>query len=170
MYTIPAQPPLLLGAALSPETAALHGCWADGLLTTAHTPDEVAPIIRAFRGNGGRDKPVYFKFQLSYARQKTAALEGAYDQWRNNILPADILGSLHYVEDFDKAGEHISRQDIEQNLVISNDLLVFENKLRDFRAVGCDHIILHNVNREQREFIEDFGKYIIPKMGFSDKP
>jgi len=168
LYTIPAQPPLLLGAALSPETAALHGCWADGLLTTAHTADQVAPIIHAFRSNGGRDKPIYFKFQLSYARQKAAALEGAYDQWRNNILPADILGSLHYVEDFDKAGERISRQDVERSLIISSDPTVFENKIREFKAAGCDHIILHNVNREQREFIEDFGRYIIPKPGLSD--
>jgi probable non-F420 flavinoid oxidoreductase len=169
LYTLPAEPPLLLGAALSAETASLHGCWADGLLTTAHTADEAAKIIKAFRNNGGAGKPVYFKFQLSYARQKTDALEGAYDQWRNNLLPPDVLGSLRYVEDFDKAGERISRQDIERSLVVSDDLSVFEKKIRDFQAAGCDHIILHNVNRLQREFIDDFGAYVLGRFNTADR-
>lgn len=158
LYTLPKTPPALLGAALSAETAALHGTWADGLLITASDPAAAGKLIQAFRENGGAGKPVYFKFQLSYARDLTVAQEGAYEQWRNNILPQHLLASLQHVSDFDTAGEDVTREEVNQRLPISDDPLFFKTKIQAFQEAGCDHIILHNVNRRQEDFIEDFGK------------
>jgi coenzyme F420-dependent glucose-6-phosphate dehydrogenase len=161
LYTLPGTPPQLFGAALSPETAALHGAWADGLLTTGHDARAVARVIQAFRDNGGADKPIYFKFQMSYARDRVLAQEGAYDQWRNNVLPPEMLATLQYVSHFDVAGRAVTRDDLQQRLPISDDPAFFQARIREFQDVGCDHIILHNVNRHQEEFIEDFGRVVL---------
>ena len=161
LYTLPSAPPQLLGAALSPETAALHGSWADGLLTTGHTPAAVAKVIQAFRENGGAGKPIYLKFQLSYARDKALAEEGAYDQWRNNVLPPEMLATLQYVSDFDVAGQAVTREDLHRRLPISDDPAFFQARIREYQDAGCDHIVLHNVNRYQEEFIEDFGRMVL---------
>jgi coenzyme F420-dependent glucose-6-phosphate dehydrogenase len=161
LYTLPATPPLLLGAALSAETAALHAGWADGLLTTGPNPSAVAGVIRAFRENGGEGKPIYLKFQLSYARDKAVAEAEAYDQWRNNVLPGEMLATLRYVSDFDIAGQAVTYEELRRQLPISNDPAFFHARIREYQEAGCDHIILHNVNRRQEEFIEDFGRVVL---------
>jgi len=164
LYTRPAYPPMMLGAALTPETAALHGTWADGLLTTGHEPAAVARIIEAFNENGGAGKPVYFKLQLSYARHRMLAEEGAFDQWRNNVLPAQTLASLRSVADFDRAGRNVTLNDVKRSVPVSDDPAFFTKVVQEYRQIGCDHIILHNVNRLQQEFIEDFGAHVLPAL------
>jgi probable non-F420 flavinoid oxidoreductase len=161
LYTLPATPPMLLGAALSAETAALHGAWADGLLTTGQDPATIASIIRAFRENGGAGKPIYFKYQLSYARDKTSALEGAYDQWRNNLLPPHLLASLQDVSSFDRQGQSVTRKEVSKRLAVSDDPGFFKQRIKEYQELGCDHLILHNVNRLQEDFIADFGREIL---------
>lgn len=158
LYTLPTTPPALLGAALSVETAALHGAWADGLLTTAHDPETASKIVRAFRENGGEGKPIYLKLQLSYARDLTLAQEGAYEQWRNNVLPRELLATLQHVTDFDALGADVTRQEVYERLPIFNDPAFFQPLIASFQNAGCDHIIVHNVNRDQADFITDFGK------------
>src|SRR5690606_32352295 len=58
LYTRPAQGPPIFGAALSEETAAWMGGWADGLITTGAPRDALASLIGAFRDGGGEGKPV----------------------------------------------------------------------------------------------------------------
>jgi len=49
LYTLPSHLPALFCAALSLETAAWTGSWADGLLTTAGSEDEVLRKKRRLR-------------------------------------------------------------------------------------------------------------------------
>jgi coenzyme F420-dependent glucose-6-phosphate dehydrogenase len=56
LYSMPETPPLLLGAAVTPETAELIGSWADGLLTVSAPSEVLANVVRAFRAGGGEGK------------------------------------------------------------------------------------------------------------------
>ena len=47
------EPPRLIGAAVSPETARWVGGWADGLITVGHDVKTVAGVIEAFRTTAG---------------------------------------------------------------------------------------------------------------------
>src|SRR5947209_1838720 len=49
LYTRPAAPPPLFGAATTPETAEWVGSWADGLLTVSAGPDALRKVVDAFR-------------------------------------------------------------------------------------------------------------------------
>jgi alkanesulfonate monooxygenase SsuD/methylene tetrahydromethanopterin reductase-like flavin-dependent oxidoreductase (luciferase family) len=91
LYTLPVQKPLLIGAALSEETAAWMGGWADGLITVSKPLPELEKVLAAFKANGGAGKPVYLKVQLSYATNEEKALKGGWDQWRTNVLSHDLL-------------------------------------------------------------------------------
>ena len=59
LHTRPAEPPLLVGAALTPATAAWVGGWADGLITVAMPEDELAEVVNAFRRGGGEGWPTW---------------------------------------------------------------------------------------------------------------
>lgn len=164
LYTRPKKAPPLLGAALSVETAGWMGSWTDGLVTINSEREELAKVVEAYRRGGGRGKPLYLKVQFSYAADGAAALEGAYDQWRTNVLPAELAADLWKVSQYDAVGEFVRREDVGKKVLISADLDEHIQCLREYKAMGFEHLILHNVNREQESFIRDFGRAVLPAL------
>jgi probable non-F420 flavinoid oxidoreductase len=162
LYTLPQTVPLLIGAAVSKETAGWMGSWADGLITVSRPVDELRKVIDAFRNGGGEGKPMYLKVQLSYDESEEKALEGAYDQWRTNILPAEILDDLWLPKQFDAAAHFVRKEDLLQHVNVSADLGRHVEWIRNYAEMGFERIILHNVNREQERFVRDFAKSVLP--------
>jgi coenzyme F420-dependent glucose-6-phosphate dehydrogenase len=162
LYTRPLNSPLLLCAAVSKETAAWAGTWADGLLTVQKPYGELKEVVDAFQQNGGMGKPMYLKVQLSYAKTDEQALAGAYDQWKTNIFQGSLLGDLPTTGHFDEVSALVKPQDLHQCVRISSDVGKHIAWLREDVRLGFQKIILHNVNRDQETFIEDFGKEILP--------
>jgi coenzyme F420-dependent glucose-6-phosphate dehydrogenase len=158
LYTRPAQQPVLLCAAISEQTAAWAGDWADGLLTTAGDVNDIRKKIKLFRQNGGNGKPVYLQFAFSYDRNNKDASEGAYDQWRSNILPLEQLADYSSVKQFDEAAETTTREEVKNVIPVYSDMRVLRNQLNEYQQLDIDRLILHNVNRAQEVFIEDYGQ------------
>jgi probable non-F420 flavinoid oxidoreductase len=164
LYTLPRKMPLLIGAAVTAETAEWVGGWADGLITVHKPIDELRKVVQAFRQGGGEYKPMYLKVQLSYASNEKDALDGAYDQWRSNILPSNLLGDLTTVSDFDAIGQFIRPDDLHGSVNISADPDRHADLIKEYIDLGFERIILHNVNRDQETFIRDFGEKVLPKF------
>jgi coenzyme F420-dependent glucose-6-phosphate dehydrogenase len=162
LYTLPEKLPLLSGAAVTKETAGWMGSWADALITVSRPFRELKEVVDAFRNNGGAGKPVHLKVQLSYARKEKDALQGAYQQWRTNVLPDHLLTDLPGVADFEAAAAAVSEQDVARMVNISADIEKHAALIRQYASLGFDRIYLHNVNREQQNFIKDFGKRLLP--------
>jgi probable non-F420 flavinoid oxidoreductase len=164
LYSLPETLPLLYGAAVTEETAAWMGSWADGL-TTVHKPlNELENTVKAFRSGGGVGKPMILKVQLSYARSEEEAISGAYDQWRTNIFSGTVLGDLERVEQFDALGEFVTMDKLKEMVNISSDINVHIDLIQSYINLGFDKIILHNVNREQDCFISDFAEKVLPRF------
>jgi coenzyme F420-dependent glucose-6-phosphate dehydrogenase len=158
LYTRPSVLPLLFGAAISEETCRWVGQWADGLITTAESDIELTKNkIAAFQNNGGQGKPVYLQYGFSYARSGRDALEGAWDQWRSNILPRQKLASFQRVEDFDKAGITTTKEEVAKAIPILTSMGQLGIRIEELKNLNPDRIILHNINRLQEEFISDYG-------------
>lgn len=164
LYTLPQTPPLLLGAAVSKETAGWLGGWADGMITISKPFNELKEVVDAFRNNGGAGKPVYLKAQISYARNEDDAYQGAFDQWKTNIFKETILGDLPSVAHFDALAKHVKPEDVAEMVRISSKPEQHIEWIKQDLELDFDQIIVHNVNREQEEFIEDFGSSVLPKL------
>lgn len=158
LYTLPSILPLVIGAAVTKETAQWMGTWADGLITVDQPFPQLKEVVDAFRNNGGKDKPVYLKMQLSYAPSEQEALRGAYDQWRTNIFQSTVLGDLWLVKHFDALGDFVQEDEIKKMVRISADLDQHIEWINEVAQLGFERIILHNVNREQELFIQHFRK------------
>ena len=165
LYTRPDSPPPLVGAALSEETAAWLGEWADGMITVA-TPDHEADRgrVEAFR-EVAPEKPVYLKAQLSYAEDDDAALEGAYDQWRTNCIPGVVTQELRTPADYDELGDEIDREAVAENVRVSADLDDHVAWIEADLDLDVDRVFLHNVNTNQERFVEDFGDDVLTAFG-----
>ena len=164
LYTLPKVFPLIIGAAVSKKTAGWLGSWADGLITVSKSPAELKEVVDAFRNGGGEGKPMYLKVQLSYDVSDEKALEGAWDQWRTNVLPPEILDDLWTVKQFDVTGEYVTKEEMRRFVNVSSDVNKHIEWIRSYIDLGFEKIILHNVNREQEKFIRDFGLKVLPRL------
>jgi probable non-F420 flavinoid oxidoreductase len=164
LWTRPDEPPRLIGAAVSVETARWVGGWADGLITVNQAHDHLRRMIAAFREGGGEGKPLYLQVHLSYAREDAAALEIAYEQWRSNVFAPPVPWDLELPEHFDEAARYVRREDMHDGVLISSDPRRFVGWLGEFAELGFDGIYLHHVGVEQREFIDTFGEHVLPAL------
>jgi coenzyme F420-dependent glucose-6-phosphate dehydrogenase len=164
LYTRPATPPRIMGAALTPATAEWVGGWADGLITVSHPYEKLRQVVEAFRRGGGEHKPMYLKVQLSYAADADQALQGAYDQWRTNIFASPLLSDLRLPQQFDAAADFVKTEDMYEYVRISADPQQHLEWLQKDIDLGFETISLHNVNREQQAFIDTFGKQVLPAL------
>lgn len=164
LYTRPENTPQMIGAAITAETAEWIAGWADGLITVAKPPDELNKIIRAFHHRGGKGKPVYIKLEVSYDRDEEKALKGAYDQWKANIFGSNILTNLRTPEQFNDVSELTKPEIMYDTVNIFTDINEYVELLDEYIQLGVDHIYIHNVNRNQEQFIKDFGEKVLPHL------
>jgi coenzyme F420-dependent glucose-6-phosphate dehydrogenase len=156
--------PSLVAAAVTEETAAWLGSWADGLPTSGHDPENLAKVVAAFRRGGGTDKPVYLKVGLSWADSATEALRQAHEQWRFNALGGDVSWELARPEDFERASRFVRPEDMHESLFISHEPTAHVERLKALSDLGFQTIVLHNVGRNQTEFIDTFAHRVLPHL------
>ena len=164
LYTLPKSPPLLLGAAVSEATAEFVGGWADGLLTVSGKPEQVRKTVEAFRSGGGEGKPLYMQVGLNWAPTEAEAVQGAYEQWRTNVLGGEVNWELRSPADFDTATRFVRPEDMAQSLLISSDPSQHAAWLNDFIELGFEELQLHQVGRNQHTFIDAFGAKVLPQL------
>lgn len=163
LWTLPDQPVPLFGAAVTPETAAEVGAWADGLLTVGGTPDQVAAVVDAFREAGGAGKPVHIQHALSWDQTEAAALSQARDQWAPVLAGGEVNWDLRRPADFDRLGALVSDDHLRMALAISADPGWHAARIAALAEIG-DVVHLHCVGRNQRAFLEVFGRAVLPDL------
>jgi coenzyme F420-dependent glucose-6-phosphate dehydrogenase len=161
LFTRPSLMPKLMATALTEETAHWAGSWADGLLMGYLPVEEMKKNMIAFKEGGGEGKPLHVQIAFSYARDKEDALKGAYEQWRPMMVGHHDLECFNRPEQFDDATKNISYEELNKSILITSDLNKCNEKIEECKQLGFENIILHNVNRLQKEFIEDFGKRVL---------
>lgn len=101
---------------------------------------------------------------LSYARHEAVARQGAYEQWRTNIFPSEVLAELWTPEQFEAIARYVRPEDLDASVRISADPQRHLAWLQQDLALGVSQITLHNVNREQEAFIDVFGARVLPAL------
>ena len=161
LYSRPASRLPLLGAAVTPATAAFVGTWADGLLTTSGGDiADTRRAITAFREAAGNSKPVYVQHALSWAETEEDALGQALDQWAPVAAGGEVNWDPRRPADFDLVGKMVRPADLANCVKISSDVSRHLDWIAELIDLGVDHVYLHNVGRNQRAFIERFGPQI----------
>ncbi|KAA2237805.1 TIGR03885 family FMN-dependent LLM class oxidoreductase [Salinarimonas soli] len=165
LYTRPERPLLLVGAAVSVDTARWVGGWADGLITVAGGPVEsLRRVVDAFREGGGEGKPVLAQLKLAWGPDEAAIREDAFRQWRTNLFEGDVLWEIRTPKQFEQAAAFVRPEDLDRSVRVSSDLGRHAAWIGEYLAVGIDELSLHNVATNQRAFIEAFGERVLPQV------
>ena len=164
LWTLPPEPPPLIGPAITEATARWVAEWADGLVTVNQPRETLQRMISAFRENGGEGKRLAVQVHLSWADDDATALEIAHDQWRTNVFPPPLCWDLATVEQFDIAARHVRPEDVTQTVVVSSDLGRHVQVLHELDELGFEEIYLHHVGQDLRPFIDAFGERVLPQL------
>ena len=167
LYSRPATPLPLLGAAVTEATAEAVGAWADGPLTVSATPARMRNMIEAFHRGGGAGKRLVAQVGLNWAPTEAEALGGAHGQWRTNVLGGEVNWQLRTPEEFDTATRFLRPEGMRESVWISADLGWHAARIAE---LGVDEIQRHQVGRNQRAFVEAFGARVLPALRAGPAP
>ncbi len=163
LFTKPKTSIPLLGAAISTKTANLISLWTDGMITISKPVDQLKETIDAYKQNNPTGL-IAVKVQISYDPSYEKALESTWQQWKNNIFSSSVLTNLSTAAQFDEIGKIVKKEDMIDHVIIGNKPQIFLDLIQEYKSLGVAKIFFHNVNVNQQQFIQFFGKEIISNI------
>lgn len=164
VWSRPDVPPRLVGAAVTPETAARAASWADGLITVVGAPDEMRRVIGAYRDAGGQG-PCVVQIHLSWAPTDEEAVAIALEQWRHGpaVRPPETW-DIADPEEFDRRAADVDEAAIRGALLVEHDAARLADRIAEIVGAGFDGAYLHHVGREQAPFLTMAGTELLPAL------
>jgi len=169
LWTMPEQRPEILIATAGPVTAKRAGRTVDGLITVGAPLEKISGLFQRFddgRREAGKDvgsAPKVLQLHLSWAETDEQALANAMHEWPNGGMKFP-KGDIRSPLEFEQMAKMVRPEDFEGRMVISADPDVHRASIQRFADLGFDRIYLHNVGRNQREWIDVFSRDVLPKI------
>ena len=169
LWTMPEQAPEILVATAGPITARRAGRTVDGLITVGAPLEKISGLFDRFDAGArevGRDPaemPKVLQLHLSWAPSDEQAMSNAMVEWPNGGMKFP-KGDIRSPFDFEQMAKLVRPEDFQGRMVISSDPDVHRANIQQFADLGFDRIYLHNVGRNQREWIDVFGADVIPAL------
>jgi G6PDH family F420-dependent oxidoreductase len=169
IWTMPDEPPPIYIATAGPVTAEKTGKFCDGIITVGAPEGKIESVFERFaKGamSAGKDPgamPKILQLHLSWAPSDEEAMHNALVEWPNGGMKfpkADIRSPL----DFEQMAKIVRPEDFKGRMLISSDPDAHCREIQKFIDLGFDRVYLHNVGRNQVEWIEVFGKQVLPKL------
>jgi coenzyme F420-dependent glucose-6-phosphate dehydrogenase len=169
LWTMPAVAPEILIATAGPVTAKRAGKNADGLITVAAPLEKIGGLFGKFAEGAreaGKDPATMarvLQLHLSWAPTTEEAMRNALVEWPNGAMrfPKSDIRSPFELEQIAKL---VRPEDFSGRMVIDSDPDVHRAHIQRYVDLGFDRIYLHNVGRNQREWIDVFSRDVLPKL------
>jgi G6PDH family F420-dependent oxidoreductase len=169
LWTMPDVAPQILIATAGPVTAKRAGKHADGLITVGAPLEKISMLFGKFDDGAreaGKDPaaaPKVLQLHLSWAPTDEEAMANALHEWPNGGMKfpkADIRSPF----ELEQMAKLVRPEDFEGRMVISADPDVHRAHIQKFADLGFDRIYLHNVGRNQRDWIDVFARDVLPAL------
>ena len=90
-------------------------------------------------------------------------LASAMTEWPNGGMPFAKQDIKNH-EDFAAIAKLVRPDDFKNRVLITSDLDVHIKNIQHYVDMGFDEVHIHNVGRNQAEFIEVFGRDVLPNL------
>ncbi len=169
LWTMPEVAPEICIATAGPQTARRAGRVADGLVTTPAAAERLEALLSRFSEGAreaGRDPGRLrriVQLHLSWAPTDEEALSHAVASWPQAGLRfsrSDVRSPF----EFEQIARLVRPEDVATGIVASADPDVHRAAIQRYVDLGFDRIYLHNVAPGQDEWIDVFGRDVIPKV------
>jgi coenzyme F420-dependent glucose-6-phosphate dehydrogenase len=169
LWTMPETPPEILVATAGPVTAKRAGRTVDGLITVGAPLEKISGLFAKFdegAREAGKDPstmPKVLQLHLSWAPTDEEALQNALVEWPNGGMKFP-KGDIRSPFELEQMAKLVRPEDFEGRMVISSDPDEHRAYIQRFVDLGFDRIYLHNVGRNQRDWIDVFSDQVLPKL------
>jgi coenzyme F420-dependent glucose-6-phosphate dehydrogenase len=169
LWTMPDQPPPIYIATAGPVTAKRTGQLAEGIITVGAPEQKIEMIFEKCREGClevGKDPNTFryiLQLHLSWAPTDDEALKNAMVEWPNGGMKFPKQ-DIRNPGDFEQMAKLVRPEDFEGRMLISSDLEKHRAEIQKFLDLGFDQVYLHNVGRNQEEWVEAFGREVLPKL------
>jgi G6PDH family F420-dependent oxidoreductase len=175
LWTMPETAPEILVATSGPVTAKRAGRTVDGLIVDGAPIEKIAALFARFdegareagRSGGNATRTgsgtKVLRLHLSWAETEEQAMANALTEWPNGGMRfprSDIRSPF----EFEQLARLVRPEDFEGRMLVSADPDVHRAGIQRYLDLGFDRIYLHNVGRNQREWIDVFGRDVLPKL------
>ncbi|WP_332450680.1 TIGR03557 family F420-dependent LLM class oxidoreductase [Methanoculleus sp.] len=159
IFTLPDELPPIYIASEGPISASLAGRAGDGFINPGTNAEENLII---FRDSGGGDKPAYIEISVCWAETEEEGRRTAYEQWPiaanegelNRLLPTPV----HY----EQVAKMVTPEDVAKHVTCGPDPDPVIRKIEEGVRKGFDHVCIHQIGQQQREFMEFATKEVLP--------
>ena len=169
LYTLPEAPPPIYVATSGPIMAGRTGRFTDGLITVGAADERLRNLVDRFEKGAreaGKDPsrmPRIIQVKVSYAATVEAATEAAVKEWPNGGM-AFPKADIRNPEDFEAMAKLVGPQHYKNRVLLAPDLGEHTAHLQHFIDLGFDEVYVHNVGRNQDEFIRAYGEEVVPNL------
>ena len=169
LYTRPAEPVKVYVATAGPVNARKTGRLADGMITVGAADEKIGMLWGKFEDGAreaGKDPagmPKLLQIHVSWARTDEEALANAMTEWPNGGMPF-AKQDIKNPEDFAAIAKLVRPEDFKNRVLITSDLDVHIKNIQHYVDMGFDEVHIHSVGRNQAEFIEVFGRDVLPNL------
>ena len=169
LWTMPEVAPEILVATAGPVTAKRAGRHADGLITVGAPLEKISGLFAKFEDGAreaGKDPsgmPKVLQVHLSWAETDEIAMANALREWPNGGMKFP-KGDIRSPFDLEQMAKLVRPEDFTGRMVVSADPDVHRAAIQKYVDLGFDRVYLHNVGRNQREWIEVFGRDVLPQL------
>ena len=169
LWTLPDPTPPIYIATAGPVTAKKTGMYADGLITVGAPEEKIEMIMEKCRegcvevGNSPSRFRFILQLHLSWAETDEQAMQNAMTEWPNGGMkfPKQDIKSPH---DFAAMAKLVRPEDFKGRMLISSDPEAHRKEIQKFLDMGFDQVYLHNVGRNQDEWIDVFAREVLPGL------
>jgi coenzyme F420-dependent glucose-6-phosphate dehydrogenase len=145
------------------------GKFTDGIITVGASDEKLKMLMERYE-QGARDAgkdpaamPKMLQVKVSYAPTLGEATEAAVRDWPNGGM-AFPKADIRDPEDFEAMAKLVRPENYKNRVLITPDTDEHVAYLQHFIDLGFGEIYVHNVGREQEEFIRLYGERVIPKL------
>ncbi|MBG6106981.1 G6PDH family F420-dependent oxidoreductase [Frigoribacterium sp. CG_9.8] len=167
LWTMPEVAPEILVATSGPVTAKRAGRTVDGIIIDGAPMDKIAGLFARFdegaRESGRTGGIKVLRLHLSWAPTAEVAMANAMTEWPNGGMRfprSDIRSPF----EFEQLARLVRPEDFEGRMLVSEDPDAHRALIQSYLDLGFDRIYLHNVGRNQREWIDLFARDVLPKL------
>jgi coenzyme F420-dependent glucose-6-phosphate dehydrogenase len=172
IYTRPEKPVPIYVATAGPLNAKRTGRVANGLITVGAADAKIQTTWKACEEGcveAGKDPgsmPKLLQIHVSWAATDDEAMANALHEWPNGGMSFPKQ-DIKNPEDFAAMARLVRPEDFRNRVLISSDLEAHRAHIQHFVDMGFDEIHIHNVGRNQAEFIDAYGREVLPNLNLS---
>jgi G6PDH family F420-dependent oxidoreductase len=169
LWTLPDAPPPIYVATSGPIMSERTGRLCDGIITVGAPDERIHSLLERFEQGAraaGKDPARMaraIQLHISYATTREAAVEQAVREWPNGGMRFPKQ-DIRNPEDFAQMAQLVRPEHMEGRVFMSADLGEHARHLQSYIDYGFDELYVHNVGRNQQEFIQAFGREVLPAL------